>query len=195
MITCLRQSTCLTLVPSLAQRFGDWCATATCLARSARVYAHQLPTSLYRFVGQFADERRPSRIVDGLRQHPTGQSFDVQVFHHNHAVGVDQGAGRLVVEVRPLVLDVCVSLLQKQHGLPAVPSSALPPGDTALGNPQGALGGAVVTWVRKRFSCREGCESGQPDIDPYGLSGDWQGARNILDAEARTPFPPRDASP
>src|SRR5712691_6215867 len=188
MITCRRQPACLTLMPALAQCFGDWYATETCLARPARVHVHQLPASFCRFVGQFADERRPSGIVDGLRQHPAGQSLDVQVFHRNHAIGVDQGAGRFAVEVRPLVLYVCMSLLQEEHGLPAVTSPALTPGDTPLGNPKDPLGLAVATWVRNRFPCREGGEGCQPDIEPHGLIGHWQGFRTIFDAEAHAPL-------
>src|SRR5215813_9251940 len=99
MISRCRQATVWTLMTALRQCFGDGCATETGLTRTARVDVYQHASSFCRFVRKLSEKTRPSSIIDGLGQHPARQSFDVQILDGDHAVGVDQRAGNLMLEV------------------------------------------------------------------------------------------------
>ena len=91
------------------------------------------PTSFFRFVGQDREELAPASVVDGLRQHRTGQSLDVQVFDGDQPVVLHEVASRLVVEVAALIGDVEV---YPRHFLTCFQSTSrtfLPPRQLALG--------------------------------------------------------------
>src|SRR5207248_3258438 len=188
MIARRRQSALCTLMPALAERFADLYATETGLARPARIDFHHLDTSFCRFVVQFVDERRPSCVIDGLRQHAAGQSLDVQVFHGNHAIGVDQTPCRFVLKVRSLILHMHVSFLQKQHGFPAVVPPAFASSDPPLCDAQSGLCLTVVARVGNRLASREGSKDCQPHINPDTGLACRDAICTILNTEAYEPL-------
>src|SRR6266498_152113 len=171
MISGCRQSALHALMPALAQCLAHGCATETCLTRAVRVNFHQLAPSFCRFVRKCREESRPSGIVDGLGEHAAGQAFDVQVFYGNEAIGIDQRAGHFVVEVGPLITDMCVRFLQKHDGLAASTTAALTSRHTALGTSEMRLGGAVGPWVVYRRAVAQGRKREQAHIKTYSSLG------------------------
>src|SRR5262245_24234315 len=115
MIASNVQSANSALVPPLAQSLRIWFTARTALRSSAWIDLDQLSTSFCRFVGEFGEKGRPPGIVDRLGQQATGQSFDIQIFHGNPVVAVDQFARRLVMKVGALVSDMRVRPLQQAH--------------------------------------------------------------------------------
>jgi hypothetical protein len=175
-------------VPTLTQCLRDGCATATGLTRAVRVDVHQLPTSFCRFVGQWSDERRPSGIVDGLGEHAAGQPLDVHILDSDHAIGVDQGVGDLVLKVRSLVLDLGVSLWEQEHGFSAILSPALSASHTALCTSQGCLAPLVAARVVDLCAIGEHRTGRQAHIQAHAGIGLRQRSCLALDTETDIPF-------
>src|SRR5215831_13872541 len=116
MIARNRQSANLTIMPSLAQCLRIWRSTHASLRRSTRVYFQQHATSLFRFVRELGDERRPSGVINGLGEHSTGQSLDVQVLYNDESKENNQCPGNFVREIRPLVAHMGMSAVQVSNG-------------------------------------------------------------------------------
>src|SRR5215510_6944084 len=188
MISRRRQSAVWALVPALCQRLTDFCTTETGLACAVSVHLYQLPTSFCRVVGQCVDETGPARVIDGLGEHAACQSLDVQIFHSDHAIGIDQLTRNFVLKVRPLVRDLRIRFLEQKHGFTAILPASLPASDTALSQSQLGLRPLVEAWVFDCTAICQGSKGQQADIKPSPGIGLWQRSGIVLDAEADIPL-------
>src|SRR5215510_3106533 len=166
MITSNRQSAIVTMMPTLAQCFGIRRAANTALGCPARVYLHQHTPSFFRFVRELCDERRPSGIVNGFGQHPSRQSFDIQILDYYQSKQDDQGARYLVGKIFSLIADVGMRSLQISHGLLSILATAFAAGYLALRSTQFGLRLPIITRVVNLSSIRESSEGGQANINP-----------------------------
>ncbi len=176
-------------MPALAQRLRRACSAETGLRRAARVNAHQLSTSVFSFVGEFGDERRPSGIIDTLGKPSTSQAFKVQIFDGNRAVAVDDATTNLVLKVRTLIKDVLVCALQKLHGFPATVRAFLASRYFALCNSQLLLRFPVVARIINLSSIRECGEREQANIYADALCPNRQRLCLHFNRKARIPPP------
>src|SRR5712691_1090265 len=188
MISCCRQSTLGTLMPSLRQWLADCCTTETGLTRAARIDVHQLTPSLCRFVRKLADEPRPSSVIDRLGEHATRQPFDVQILDSDHAIGIDQLTCNFMLKVSPLVLDLGMRFLEQQHGFAAILPTSLPASDTPLSQAQLGLRSLVVARIVDGRPIGERRKGGQAHIDARMCVGGRQQLSVNLDTEAGIPF-------
>jgi hypothetical protein len=140
-------------------------ATRTVLRGAGRVHPDQRSASFFRFAVEDRDELAPASIVHGLGQHRACQSLDVQIFDGDHSVLAHQCAGRLVVEIAPLVGDV---LMHAGHGLACLLPTAgtlLPACQLALSDAESPLGQPEMPWVGDFASVRQDGKRGQPHVN------------------------------
>ena len=63
---------------------------AAILGGIGRIHSNITPASFFRFAGQFAEKFRPTRIMNAFRQTMImRQAVDVQVFHTDDPIGID----------------------------------------------------------------------------------------------------------
>src|SRR5215831_5496781 len=124
MIARNRQSANLTIMPSLAQCLRIWRSTHASLRRSTRVYFQQHTTSLFRFVRELGDERRPSGVINGLGEHSSRHALYIQLFDYDQPEQSDQHSRHLVREVCALVTHMRVGALQVSNGFLLVITTA-----------------------------------------------------------------------
>ncbi len=86
-------------------------ATGAHLRSPVGINRDKPPTGLFHFVGEFGEERTPSRIANRLRQDTSGKGTNIKVFNGNESVTTNKTAAQLVLKVRPLVTDVSMRLL------------------------------------------------------------------------------------
>ena len=147
MITRNRQSATLTVMPTLAQRLRIRRPAHAPLRRPARVHFQQLTTSLFRFVRELRDERRPSGVINRLSEHACRQALDIQVLYNDQSKYNNQSPGNFVREIRSLVAHVGVCALQVSHGFLSVITAALTASDLALRPPQRGLSLFVISGI------------------------------------------------
>ena len=89
------------MIRSLTQRHLLPVVTpAAILTGVGRIHLHQLPTSFFRFVGQFAEEFRPRGICNTFgKAMVMGHALHVQVFNADYPETVDNTPGLLVSEI------------------------------------------------------------------------------------------------
>src|SRR4030095_3525282 len=147
MITRNRQSATLTVMPTLAQRLRIRRSADTSLRRPARVAFQQHTPSLFRFVRELGDERRPSGVVDGLGEHSGRQPLDIQLFGDDQSEQYDQRPRNLVREIFPLIAHVGMRALQLSNGFLPIVTASLAAGKLALRPPKFGLGFFVVSGI------------------------------------------------
>jgi len=148
----------------------------------------KLPTSVFYFIGELGKERTPSRIVDRTSKHTTRQSLDIQILNGNKPVVVGNLPAELMLEVRPLVTNVGVSLLEKTDCLSSVDTTLLPSGDFSLASSQLCKPHLQIAGVSHQLPIGKGDKRIKPNInaDSLGLRGR---AFNILNnTEAGIPL-------
>ncbi len=176
-------------MPALTQSLGHGCAANTPLGCATRVYFNQVPTSFFRFVGQLLNKARPSGIGYGFGQHPTGQALDLQVFHYNQVIGVDQLTRHLVVEINPLVSNVLVHPLEFMDSLTPSVTPLVSSGNLPLSTAQFGLSFVVVAGISYRSTIAQDRETLQAHVNTHCLTIGQQGFRDILHTEAGIPMP------
>lgn len=154
-------------MPPLAECLGHVCAAYTCLARAVWIYLYKHATSIFRFVRDHVQEIAPSGIIDGLRQHPGGESFNVQIFDGDHAVVIDKPSADLVMKVRALVSDMNMRPLEKLYGLSPAIASLLTSCHLALRASQFRLRLSVVARAVYLRAVRQRGECGQANVNAY----------------------------
>src|SRR5262245_40017154 len=189
MITRNRQSATRAIMPSLAQCLRIRRSTHASLRRSTRVYFQQHTTSLFRFVRELGDERRPSGVINGLGQHSTGQPLDVQVLYNDQSKENNQCPGNFVREIRPLVAHVSVSALHVPNGFLSVITASLAAGDLALRPPEFGLRFFVISGIFDLGSVRERSKGPKPYIKASLLGRRRQKFRFTFYAEYGVPLP------
>lgn len=147
MIATSRQSASRAIVPAIREGLRHPLPAQARLAGTARVNLHQHSPGAFSLVREHRNEHRPSGIVNGLRQHPTGESLDIQVLDRDQAVLVDQPARQLVLEIRPLVAHVDVGALEQQHRLAPPAATLLTPRHLPLAAPQPGFRVPVVPGI------------------------------------------------
>src|SRR6202158_4416375 len=115
MIATSEQSASRAIVPTIRQGLAHTGSARTGLACAPRVNLDQSSTGAFSLVSDHRQEHRPSRVVNGLRQHPGGKSLYVQILDGDHAVLVNQLARQFVLEVGPLVPHMNVGTLEPPH--------------------------------------------------------------------------------
>src|ERR1700674_194969 len=178
-----------TVMPALSQGLWDVLAAArTALRRAGWVHLDQRPPSFFRFGGQDRDELAPASVVNGLRQHRTGQSLQIRVFDGDHPVLLHEHVRRLVVEVASLTGDVDVH--PRDFLTPFEPTARpfLSPRQFALCEPQSPLSQAEVPLICDLPTVTEDGERGQSNVDANSHVARWQRlGLGHLDAEAHEP--------
>src|SRR5207249_2154667 len=101
-------------MPAISQGLrDDGLAAATPLSLAVGIHSHELPTGACSLVVDSLEELTPSGIVDRLCQYAAGEALNVQVFHGDQPVAVDQDARGLVLAVVALVSDVGMCALEQ----------------------------------------------------------------------------------
>src|SRR5262249_18109812 len=188
MITRDRQSTTLTVMPSLAQCLRIGCPTYASLRRPARVYFHQRTTSLFRFVRELGDERRPSGVINGLGEHSGRQPLDIQLFDDDHPEKNDQCPGYLVREIFPLIAHVGMRSLQFPDGFLPVITAALATCDLALRTAKSRLSAFKIPGVFDLRPVRERGEGAQSHVNASLFSRSGQRLSLAFDAQDGVPL-------
>lgn len=147
MIATSRQSASRTIVPTIRQRLGHGGSAYACLAGSPGIDVNESPTGACSLVSDHRQEHRPSRVVNGLRQHPGGKSLCVQILDGNQPVFVNQFPRELVLEIRPLIAHMNVGTLEQPHGLASPVAALLPSRHLTLTAAQTGLGIPVVPGI------------------------------------------------
>ena len=95
-------------MPALAQRLSDGrAALGTGLRSSARVYCDDSGTGAFSLVPEDLDELVPASIEDRSRQPVVpGHPLNIQAFHRDQAIAVNQVSSGLVMQVAPGVGDL-----------------------------------------------------------------------------------------
>jgi hypothetical protein len=167
MIATLRQATTRATVPTLRKRLGDWSPANAGLTLTARVNLDELASGTFSLVRKFAQEGSPSSIVNGLRQHAAGESFDIQIFGNDDAVAVNQRSRDFVVKVGSLVLNLRVLSLQQHNCFPApIRPLVFTTSYGALGHTKLALSVTVQTRIVNFSAVAKGSEGCQTHINP-----------------------------
>src|ERR1035441_1670752 len=187
MIATSRQSANRAIVPPIREGLRHALATQARLRRSARINPDQLPTGAFSLVGKHCNEHRPSRIVNGLRQHSGAQSLHVQILDGNHAVLIDQLPREFMLKVGPLVHHVYVGPLEQLHSLASPIASLLSPRHFALASPQTGLRVPVVPGVLNLRAIDQHGETVQPHVDPGSAVAGGKWLRRPLQTEAHEP--------
>jgi hypothetical protein len=148
MISRRRQSAGRTIVPPIGEGFRHGCPAQTFLRTTPWVHLGIPPASICRLVGDECKELTPSGIVNGLRQHPAGEPFHMQIFGGYHAVLVDQLARFFVVEIAALVRYMGMRPWQQEDGLTAAVASLFAPRHLPLSATEARFGIPVVARIR-----------------------------------------------
>src|SRR5688572_11081082 len=141
MITIRRQAAIEAQVPTLFQRLTNLSTADARLRSTTRIDFHEHPTSLFRFVGQHKYESRPRGVVNLFCEAAASQAADIQIFHCNQAVFINEPAREVVQEVVSPLADVTMKPPQRNHGLTATVRSFAPTGGTSLQATQLGLSG------------------------------------------------------
>src|ERR1035438_2389671 len=155
MIATSRQSASRAIVPPICKGLWHSLPTHSFLRRAARVNPYNSSTGAFSLVDQHCNEHRPSRIVNGLRQHAAGKSLHVQIFDGNQSVPV----------VAPLIPNGNVRPLEQPHGFAATVATLLSPRHLPLSASQPRFRIPVVPGVLNSSTVREYGEAVQPDIN------------------------------
>src|SRR5262245_10718703 len=187
MIAWNRQSTTLTVMPSLAQCLRIRRSTHASLRRPIGRRFHQLTTSLCRFVRELCDERRPPGVINRLGQHSCGQALYIQLFNGYQAEQHDQRSRHLMREVCALVAHMRVDALQVSNGFLSITTAAFTASNLTLRPPESGLGFFVVSGVFNLGSIRQSGEGRQAHIKTDFFGRSRQRFRLTFDAQHSVP--------
>src|SRR5215813_3341661 len=188
MITRNRQSTTLTVMPSLAQCLRIGRPTHAPLRRPTRVYFHQRTTSLFRFVCELGDERPPSGVINGLGEHSGRQPLDIQLFDDDQSEKNDKCPRYLVREIFPLIAHVGMRSLQFPDGFLPVITAAIATCDLALRTAKSRLSAFEIPGVFDLRPVRERGEGVQSHVNASLFCRSGQRLRLAFDAEDGVPL-------
>jgi hypothetical protein len=175
-------------VPALAESLGYVCTTDTRLRCAARVNPNQHTTSVFSFVRDEVQELRPSGIINRFSKHSTSQAFDVQIFHSDQTVIVDEPARKFVVKVRALISNVRVNPLEQLHSLTSALRAFLSSRNLSLCAPELCLCLSIPARIFNFRPVVKGSERGESNVnaDPRGAFRQRLGF--TLDAETGVPL-------
>lgn len=174
-------------MPALSQRLANIRATGTRLRSAARIDLNKHTPGTFSLVRDHIQKSSPASIVDGLRQHPAGEPFDIQSFSRDQAKAINQLSRFFVVEVSPLILNVRMGTLQHQHRL-APSARALPaPRYASLRDSQGRLPGGIITRVVDGRSIAQGCKMREAHVNAYGVRIERQRREVYFASKCRKP--------
>ena len=148
MVTALRQATILTLMPALSQSLQYARPAGACLARAEWILSNKSPASIFRFVGNHAQELSPSGIVNTFSEHPSRQAFDIQIFNCDNSEVINQPATNLVMKVSTLIGDVLMNLAKQDHSFATTVRAFLSTSYFALSASQFRLRFSIPARVR-----------------------------------------------
>src|SRR5947209_1768968 len=162
---------------------------AAILGGIGRIHSNITPASFFRFAGQFAEKFRPTRIMNAFRQTMImRQAVDVQVFHTDDPIGIDDLATFLMGEV---VTSECYSFMHTGYRL-----AMLAP----LGCPLGKLTMLALHFGKRLFflakearvsnliRIRESGKCLESDIYPYQSRDFRQSLRFTFNGERGIPL-------
>lgn len=187
MIAISNQATSRTPMYSHRESLANFCPTQTGLRRSARVNFHKHTPSFFRFVREHKQKVRPSGIVNGLRQRPCGQSFDIQILNGNQSVVVHNFARFFMMKISTLIADVVMEPLEQENCFAAAvrtfPSSRY----AALQSSQLGLCCSVLPRVIDRAAVAQRREASKAYIDTHHVRIKGQGSILVLNGERSKP--------
>lgn len=121
-------------------------------------------TSLFHFVDEFGKERTPSRIANRTGEHTSGKGLDIQILNSHKPKSVSNLSAEFMLKVRPLVVNVGMSLLEKPDCLPSVVAALLPSGDFPLASSELGKSYLKIAGVILPFPIGQGNEGIKPHI-------------------------------
>src|SRR5229473_992309 len=184
------------MIRSLTQRHLLPVVTpAAILTGVGRIHLHQLPTSFFRFVGQFAEEFRPRGICNTFcKAMVKGHALHVQVFNADYPETVDNTAGLLVSEIVAPKLD---TLMHPRNDFAMFPPLRRTFGKLrvlALDFRQSLLFLAEKAGIGYFFTRAERGKGFQTNIYAYRFRTFWQAFRFYFTREEHIPFARRTTS-
>lgn len=187
MISRFRQSASYAVMPTITQRFADFCPAETFLRRTRCVDFSIHSPSVQSFVRGFAEKSAPSCVINGLGKHPARQSFDIQVFNKNATVVVHDESADLMMKVVALILDLCVNLLDGLLCFLARITTALLSRQHLLSVGKSFFRLPEVARVFNLSAIGQDGERGQANINAHGISQngkrlglDFAGKANVI---------------
>ena len=173
MIATSRQPAGTAIVPTIRKHLRHARSAHTHLGGSASIDLPELPPGAFCLVRDKVQKHRPTGIVNGLRQHPGGKPFHVQILDRDHTETINDPAGFPVLKICPLIGNINVRPLKAQYGLAAALASLLTPCHFALASPQPGLCVPVVARVFDFSAVRQDGERCQANVDPnpFGRHG------------------------
>ena|SRR5215216_72938 len=187
MITIRRQSAVQAQMPTIFQHLAGLRAANTRLRSASWVDSHKHAPGAFSLVREHEEKVRPPSIVDGLGEHSSCQPFDIQIFHRDQPVLVNNSAGFFVMKVAALITNVVVKSLQQENRFAPPIGSFLHAGNTSLQSPEFDLCGSKPSWILNHASIAKRGEPIQSDIDANGVRAEGQRTRFALDGEQRKP--------
>lgn len=164
-------------------------ATGTSLRSEARQYLNDSATSFFRFVAEYRDETRPTRVGDTFcEMRVSYQVLYVEVLHSDEGVPVDVPAGGLVEEILPLAGTLEVPLRGGSCGFLASIGASLSTARLALRFAQPFLTPLVVAWVVDRLALRVGEKALQAQIYADGRTLFERRCRSQIAHDERIPM-------
>ena len=119
------------------------------LRGEAGVHSYDLVPSTCSLCTENIEKRAPAGVQDGLSEMVIFDHLtDSQVFYHNAPVAFGIGPGCLEMVIAPLAIDLQVRLRRTPGSFPSAMRTFLATGYHPLLASQGALRGAIETWVR-----------------------------------------------
>jgi len=148
------------------RHFGQCPTSGAYLRRAVGVNLNKQAPGFFRLVSELGKETTPGCIVDRPSEKSTRETFNVQVFDGDKAILINEGTAEFVLEVRPLVPDMHMSLLEKANCLSSTDTALLSPGNLSLAAPELCQSEFEVTGIINQFAIRKGGKGSQPHIDP-----------------------------
>lgn len=160
-------------MPTISQCFSHYRAADTFLTAASCGRLHQDSPSILSFVRNLLEETAPCRIVNGLCQHSTGKTLDVQIFNSDNAIAIHKPATQLVLKVVALIEDLAMRGGYSINSLFAALRAALATGEMPLLDAKRPLCRLEPARIGKLCSVGKSCIRRQSYINTNGIRA-WQ---------------------
>lgn len=187
MITIANQPTRQASMLTHGQCLANRCPAGTGLRCAPWVNFHEHAPSTLSLVREIKEKVGPAYVVDGLREHPASKPFDIQIFDRDQPALIDDVPTCFVVKIPPLIANVIMEPLQKDHGFASATRSSLATRHASLQTPEFCPCVSEPARVSDLFAVAESGKRCQPDIDADHVRTKGQRLSVNLDGEQSKP--------
>jgi hypothetical protein len=174
---------------TLTQTFrNERTAATTAPGCAGRVHSKEVAPGTFSLVRNLVDEHAPSGICYGLGKKPASQSLNVQILNCNRAEVGNDSLTNLVMKIRSLVANVCLSALQKLHGLTSAMRALLPSRNFALAGSETCLRLTIPARILNLAAITQRREVSQANVDTDTRGDFGQRSGLAFDGKANVPF-------